>query len=163
MKSSASAFAHQYGPPATTPTPLITEDQAVANCTAMNAPDEMPDTELSRMSALKPVSRSSVHAGPATIATQPSATVAITVLRNAAGYMTRSCCAEDIEHPWHAGFMPGPTGERRYIGAPPYRLSGEALWRVRCDACVATEVTHFPANRSNRSKSGTKFRHTDFT
>src|SRR5882672_2240228 len=117
MKSSASAFAHQYGPPATTPTPLITEDQAVANRTAMNAPDEMPDTELSRISALKPVSRSAVHAGPATIATQPSATVAIAVLRNAAGYMTRSCCAEDIEHPRHAGFMPRPTGERRYVTA----------------------------------------------
>jgi hypothetical protein len=34
------------------PTPLITEDQAVPNWTAMNAPDEMPDTELSLMSAL---------------------------------------------------------------------------------------------------------------
>jgi hypothetical protein len=52
MKSSASAFAHQNGPPATTPTPLITEDQAVPNWTAMNAPDEMPDTELSLMLAL---------------------------------------------------------------------------------------------------------------
>ena len=31
MKSLASALAHQYGPPATTPTPLITEDQAVPN------------------------------------------------------------------------------------------------------------------------------------
>jgi len=31
---------------------LITEDQAVANCTAMKAPDEMPDIELSPMSAL---------------------------------------------------------------------------------------------------------------
>src|SRR5438445_11328147 len=118
MKSSASAFAHQYGPPATTPTPLITEDQAVANCTAMNAPDEMPDTELSWISALKPVSRSSVSAGPATIAAQPTATVAITVLRNAAaGYMTRSCCAEDTEHPRHAGFMPRATGERRCVTA----------------------------------------------
>ena len=52
IKSSESAFAHQNGPPATTPTPLITEDQAVPNWTAMNAPDEMPDIELSLMSAL---------------------------------------------------------------------------------------------------------------
>ena len=52
MKSSASALAHQYGPPATMPTPLITEDQAVANCTAMYAPDEMPEIELWLISAL---------------------------------------------------------------------------------------------------------------
>jgi hypothetical protein len=50
--SSASALAHQYGPPAITPTPLITEDQAVANCTAMNASEEMPEIELSPMAAL---------------------------------------------------------------------------------------------------------------
>ena len=50
--SLASACAHQNGPPATTPTPLITEDQAVPNCTAMNPPEEMPDIELWLMSAL---------------------------------------------------------------------------------------------------------------
>ena len=91
MTSAASAFAHQYGPPATTPTPLITEDQAVANWIAMNAPDEMPDTELSRMSALKPFNRSSVTAGRATNPAQPTTAAAITVLRNTAGIMTRSC------------------------------------------------------------------------
>jgi hypothetical protein len=31
---------------------VITEDHAVANCTAMNAPDEIPDIELSLMAAL---------------------------------------------------------------------------------------------------------------
>jgi hypothetical protein len=34
------------------PTPLMMSDQAVANCTAIKAPDEMPEIELSPMSAL---------------------------------------------------------------------------------------------------------------
>ena len=52
MKSSASALAHQNGPPAITPTPLITEDHAVPNWTAINAPDDIPEIELSPMAAL---------------------------------------------------------------------------------------------------------------
>jgi hypothetical protein len=35
-----------------TPTPLMVEEKAVANCTAMNAPEEIPDTEVSEGSAL---------------------------------------------------------------------------------------------------------------
>jgi len=35
-----------------TPTPLITDDQETANCTPMKAPDDMPEIELSFMSAL---------------------------------------------------------------------------------------------------------------
>jgi hypothetical protein len=35
-----------------TPAPLTVPDQAVANWTAMKAPEEMPEIELSVMSAL---------------------------------------------------------------------------------------------------------------
>ena len=52
MKSSASALAQQYGPLAMTPTPLISEDHAVANWIAIKAPDDIPDIELSPMAAL---------------------------------------------------------------------------------------------------------------
>jgi hypothetical protein len=40
-----------YGPPATTPAPLTTDDHAVANCTAMKAPDEMPEIVVSWIGA----------------------------------------------------------------------------------------------------------------
>ena len=35
-----------------TPTPLTIDDQATPNCTAIKAPDEMPEIELCFMSAL---------------------------------------------------------------------------------------------------------------
>jgi hypothetical protein len=35
-----------------TPTPLIIDDQETPNCTAIKAPDEMPEIEVSFMSAL---------------------------------------------------------------------------------------------------------------
>ncbi len=40
------------GPPAIAPTPITMDDQAVPNCTAMNAPDETPETDVCLMSAL---------------------------------------------------------------------------------------------------------------
>src|SRR5438128_12202139 len=49
-----SALAHQYGPPTTTPTPLITVDHALANCTAIIAPDEIPDIPLSPIAPWSP-------------------------------------------------------------------------------------------------------------
>jgi len=35
-----------------TPTPLTMDDQDTPNCTAMKAPEEMPEIELSLISAL---------------------------------------------------------------------------------------------------------------
>jgi hypothetical protein len=35
-----------------TPTPLTIDDQAIPNCTVIKAPDEMPEIEVSFMSAL---------------------------------------------------------------------------------------------------------------
>ena len=46
-RPAASSPAQKYGPPAVAPTPATTAEFATPNCTAMNAPDEMPDTEIS--------------------------------------------------------------------------------------------------------------------
>jgi hypothetical protein len=40
------------GPPAIAPTPLMIDDHAVPNCTAMKAPEEIPETEVCAISAL---------------------------------------------------------------------------------------------------------------
>src|SRR5215208_4298449 len=52
FQSAALACAQQNGPPGTTPTPLMTDDQANPNCTDMKAPDEVPEMELSSIVAL---------------------------------------------------------------------------------------------------------------
>src|SRR3954462_7623062 len=47
------------------PAPLTMLEWATSNCTAMNAPEDRPDTEVCEMSTLKPGSRTGGAAMPA--------------------------------------------------------------------------------------------------
>ena len=59
-----SSEAQKYGPPAVAPTPFTIEECATPNCTAMNAPEEIPETEVSLRSTLYDFSASAAEVGP---------------------------------------------------------------------------------------------------